>query len=292
MSSLHARVASADAYQLGEGPVWDGDRSRILWVDILEGKVIEGILDGDEVVVTATHNLGGMVSAAVPTDSGAILLARQEELVVLEPGGELRRGARIVSAGSGDRCNDGAVDPAGRFLVGTLALRKTDTAQRLLRVEQDGRVTTVDDDLTLSNGLAWSPDGTLLYSVDTLSRRIRVRDYDSATGEMGERREHLFFDDGYPDGICVDADGCLWVAVWGAGEVRRFSHDGAQLESVKVPAPHVSSVALVSADLDLLLITTAREGLTPDELAANPLSGHLFSVRVGAVGLAPPPAVL
>ena len=292
MTSLHARVASADAYQLGEGPVWDGDRSRILWVDILAGKVMEGILDGDEVVVTATENLGGMVSAAVPTNSGAILLALQEELAVLEPGGELRRGARIVSAGSGDRCNDGAVDPAGRFLVGTLALRETDTAQRLLRVEHDGTVTTIDDDLTLSNGLAWSPDGNLLYSVDTLSRRIRVRDYDPGTGEVGERREHLSFDDGYPDGICVDADGCLWIAVWGAGEVRRFSRDGAQLESVKVPAPHVSSVALVGADLDRLLITTAREGLTHDELATNPLSGHLFSVRVGTVGLATPPAVL
>jgi len=292
MTTLHARVASADSYQLGEGPVWDVDRRRILWVDILGGKVMEGILDDDEVVVTATHDVGGMVSAAVPTSSGAILLALQEELAILEPAGELRRGARIVSAGSGDRCNDGAVDPAGRFLVGTLSLRETDNRQRLLRLERDGTLTTIDGDLTLSNGLAWSPDGTLLYSVDTLSRRIRVRDYDPATGDMGQRREHLSFDDGYPDGICIDAEGCLWAAIWGTGEVRRFSRHGAQLESVKVPAPHISSVALVGAGLDLLLITTAREGLTPDELAANPLSGHLFSVRVGTVGLATPPAVL
>ena len=285
--------------------MWDAARERVLWVDIEGGAVLEGVLDGEVVEVVARHDLDGTVGAVVPSRDGRLLVAGQEELVVLDPAGgrtpgprtpgprmlaagTRSPGPRIVAAGTHSRTNDGAVDPAGRFLIGTLALEHLEHLEhreRLVRVEDDGALTVLDEDLGLSNGLAWSPDGSRLYSVDTTARVVWVRDYDAVTGAVGRRHEHLRFGDPHPDGICMDADGALWVALWGTGQVRRYADDGELLATVEVDAPHTSSVAFVGPDLDVLLITTARTGLTPEQLAAHPDSGRLFTARVDAVGV-------
>ncbi|QTE28258.1 SMP-30/gluconolactonase/LRE family protein [Pengzhenrongella sicca] len=288
MTTYTAHPASAQAYGLGEGPVWDAARGRVIWVDIPGGAVLEGELRGDQVEVTAEHAFAGTVGAAVPAADGRLLVAGQERLVVLAPSGERTLGTRVVVAGHASRTNDGAVDPAGRLLIGTLALADDDGApphERLLRVEDDGRLTVIDDDLTLSNGLAWSADGSTLYSIDTLARRVWARDYDAATGAVGERREHLRVTGGLPDGLCADTAGNLWIAIWGDGEVRRYAPDGTIRDVVRVDAPLTSSVAFVGPGRDLLLITTARDELAPAELAEHPDSGRLFSVRVDAVGV-------
>ena len=154
----------------------------------------------------------------------------------------------------------------------------------LLRVDSDESVVTIDDDLGLSNGLAWTADGRM-YSIDTESRRIFVRDYDPATGQTGERDLFAELSHGYPDGMTIDADGFLWVAVWGAGTVLRFSPDGAIVGRVDVPAPNTSCPAFVGPDLDTLVITTAREHLSARDLAEHPLSGHLFTIKPGVRGL-------
>ena len=181
----------AGSLQLAEGPVWDVARQRLLWVDILAGSVLEGTLRDGQIEVTLRHHFDGMVGAVTVADDGAILVAAQEHLVVLDPDGNRHDGVRIVPAGQRRRLNDGSTDPAGRFLVGTLSLGDPSEREILVRLEPDGHLTVLDNDLTLSNGLAWSTDGIKMYSVDTNRQTIYVRDYDPTSGAVGERRPHL-----------------------------------------------------------------------------------------------------
>ena len=190
-------------------------------------------------------------------------------------------GVQVVSGAR--RLNDGACDPAGRFVVGTVALDDSQGEQLLVRVEDDGSVTVLDDDLTLANGLAWSVDGSLLYSVDTVPGVVWVRAYDAATGAVGPRREWLRIADEWPDGLCVDAQDHVWIAIWGAGQVRRYTPDGELVGIVDVSAPLTTSVAFVGDDLDVLLITTATPD--PERLAQYPDSGRHFLAHVGVTGL-------
>jgi sugar lactone lactonase YvrE len=196
--------------------------------------------------------------------------------------------AALIAPDRDSRLNDGGCDPAGRFLVGSMALDDREGEECLWRLGPDGAVTAIDDDLTLSNGLGWSPDGATLYSTDTVPGVVWARPYDAAAGGWGKRAVATRVEDGSPDGLCVDDAGNLWVAIWGAGEVRCLTPTGECLAVVSVPAPHVSSPAFVGPGLDTLLITTAREQLTDDELRTCPLSGHLFTARVDATGLPTP----
>src|SRR5690606_15884087 len=149
-----------------------------------------------------------------PGPDGSLLVAASTGLVVLGPDGSRTEGPTLVPAGR--RLNDGACDPAGRFVVGTLALTDAPGREQFLRVEHDGTVTVLDDDLGQANGLGWAPDGRTLYTTDTVAGRIWRRSYDTDTGEVGPREAHLDID-GLPDGLAVDATGDLWVALWGAG---------------------------------------------------------------------------
>ena len=282
MSSVIA--ATSGTYQLAEGPLWDAARQRLLWVDILGGLVLEGTLDGDRIAVSRQHHFDQMVGAAVTAEDGTLLIAGKEHLIVMNPDGSRTDSVRIIPAGARRRLNDGATDPAGRFLVGSLSLDDASQGEVLVRWERDGRVTTLDNDLTLSNGLAWSVDGALMYSVDTLRRAVFVREYDVETGEVGERRVHLQLKDGHPDGITLDAAGHLWVAVWGAGEVRRYTPDGTVTDVISVPARNTSSVALAGPDLRTLVITTAAAS-SHDTRAAQPDAGRLFTARAAVPGV-------
>src|SRR5215218_5483421 len=277
-------AATREAFRLAEGPLWDAGRRRLLWVDILAGAVLEGALADGRIEVTGRHDFDGMVGAVVVADDGTLLVAGQEGLAVVRSDGTRLDGPRVVPAGAKRRLNDGKTDPAGRFLVGTMSLDGESDSEVLVRLEADGRLTTLDDDLTLSNGLAWSVDGRTMYSVDTLRRTVFARSYDPASGAVGERRVHLRLDDGIPDGIALDADEHLWVAVHGAGEVHRFAPDGALVDRLEVPAPHTTSVAFAGDDLRTLVITTAFGELPEEERRAHPDSGRLFTTRVDVPG--------
>jgi sugar lactone lactonase YvrE len=189
----------------------------------------------------------------------------------------------IVPADKNSRLNDGAFAPAGRFLVGSVPLDAREREECLYQISQDGSVAIVDDDLTLSNGLAWSPDGSVLYSVDTTPGIVQARPHDAATGNGGGRAAVLRLGDGSPDGLCVDTDGNLWVAIWGAGEVRCYTPAGDRRATVTAPAPHTSSVAFVGSARDTLVITTARDELSSARRV--PFSGHLFIAHVYATGV-------
>jgi sugar lactone lactonase YvrE len=280
-----ATPATSERFRLGEGPVWDGPRGRLLWVDIEGGEVLEGALDGGAITVTGRIVFDTMVGAVTVAADGTLLVAAQEHLVVQHPDGTREDGPRVVPAGEARRLNDGKTDPAGRFLVGTLSLAGPSEREVLVRLEVDGRLTVLDDDLALSNGLAWSVDGRRMFSVDTLRGTVSVRDYDPGSGAVGPRRVHLRLEGGFPDGIAMDAADHLWVAVWGGGEVRRYAPDGALVERVATGAPHTSSVAFAGPDLRVLVVTTATSELTEAQLRAHPDSGRMLTVPVEVPGL-------
>jgi sugar lactone lactonase YvrE len=290
MRLVSAMIASEHSYGLAEGPIWDEPRQRVLWVDINAGAVHAGHLDSDTVVASAQLHFGETVGAVACTDDGQLLVAGARDLYRIRVGSGPEVLARLIGAGQPSRLNDGACDPAGRFLIGTMALDGRRGEESLHRLAGDGSVAVIDDDLTISNGLAWSPDGAVLYNVDTVPGVIWGRRYDAQTGACGERSAVLrLTGDGSPDGLCVDTDGNLWVAVWGAGEVRCYSPVGDRLATVTVPAPHTSSVAFAGPRRDVLLITTARDLLSSAQLDAYPLSGHLFIAHVDATGVAVAP---
>ncbi|MFD9697582.1 SMP-30/gluconolactonase/LRE family protein [Lentzea sp. NPDC059081] len=272
--------ATEEAFGLGEGPVWDARGGKLFWVDIVRRQVCRGRFDGDHLVVEKRLGFAGLVGAVCVGEDGSLLVAEQESLVLVRPGCERLVGPRVVPAGEHRRLNDGKSDPAGRFLVGTLCLAGASERETLVRLEPGGELTVLDDDLTLSNGLAWSTDGALMFSVDTLRRTVHVRDYEP----LGPRRTFVTLDDGYPDGIAMDAADHLWVAVWGAGEVRRYDPRGTCVERVAVPAPHTSSVAFADDDLRRLVITTATEELTEQQRLDFPDSGRVFTTRVDVPG--------
>jgi sugar lactone lactonase YvrE len=289
MNSYDAVTASREIYGLGEGPFWDSHRQRVFWVDVNAGTVHIGDLRDDQVSPRKQLTFPGTVAAVVCSARGDLLVAGARNLHTVSVDGVITPWLELIQGDKVSRLNDGGCDPAGRFLVGSLALDDRQRCEVLSRIESSGLVTVIDDDLSLSNGLAWSPDGTLLYSVDTTPGLVWVRGYHPETGAIGKRREFLQVTGGFPDGVCVDVDGNLWIAIWGAGEVRCYSPSARHLATVAVAAPNTSSVAFVGRNLDTLLITTASEQLSDSQRAQYPDSGRLFTCRVGTIGLPVPP---
>ncbi|MEV4114729.1 SMP-30/gluconolactonase/LRE family protein [Nonomuraea sp. NPDC049695] len=273
-----ATPASAEVYALGESPVWDPVRKRLLWVDIVAGTVHEGMLDEGKVTATVRHAVDTTVGAVAVSADGDLIVAGQATLIRLGTDGSRAELARVLPAGIRSRLNDGGVDPVGRFLVGSLAQDDRHGQEVLVRLDSTG-VTFLDTDLVLSNGLAWTDDR--LYNVDTVPGTIWVRDYDPDTGNTGPRREAFRVTDGKPDGMCADADGNLWIANWGRGRVECRTPVGDLLHTVETGAPHTSSVCFAGPDLDTLVITTSIQHL-PEPA---PHDGRLFTAKVGVRGL-------
>ncbi len=285
----HATPLETEAFILSEGPTWDPADGRVTWVDLEAGRILTaGWADGRLGEVSSV-SVGEQVGCAFPIGGGRYLAALTRELAIVDASGVIQRSAALTPEGT--RFNDGKIDPAGRLVAGTLALNEEGRDHLLLRLEHDGSVTTLDDDLGLSNGLGWSPDGTVFYSIDTPRSTVFRRDYDVATGAVGRREVFIDLVDAYPDGMTVDADGNLWIAIWGGHEVRCYDASGRRLSdaTVTVDAPHVSSAAFVGSDLDTLVITSASRDLSPEERTRWPHAGGLFVARPGARGLAPTP---
>jgi sugar lactone lactonase YvrE len=286
MRRLTAVPATERAFELAESPVWDAARGRLLWVDIDAALLVEGRLGAGSIEVAATRSFDDPVTAVAVAEDGSLAVAVGRRIVELTPEGDPGRSVEVIPATRPSRLNDAVADPEGRLLIGSKSLVGRAGAEVLVRVGPDG-VTAIDDDLTLSNGLAWSPDASILYSVDSIPGVVWARDRD-AHGVLGPRRELLRIADGTPDGLCVDTEGCLWIAIWGRGEVRRYLPDGTVEASVGVDAPYTSSVAFAGPDLALLVITTARAESGPGASAASPGSGRLHLADPGVRGIPVP----
>jgi len=272
---------------LGEGPYWVPEDDCLLWVDIEGARLHRTYFPSGETVIDSP----GPVSAAFPAVGGGILIAGGAALTLLFPaerGGQwVARTIADTPAREGIRFNDAGVDPAGRVWVGSMHMTEAEPVGELYRLDAGGRLNPVVKNVTVSNGLGWSPDGSRMYYADSPLRRVDVFDYDPATGEAFARRAFadLSEAEGVPDGLTVDADGCVWVAMWGGSALRRFTADGQPDAVLPVPVSQPTSCAFGGPGLADLYITSARVGLTDDQLAAQPLAGRLLHVRPGPVGL-------
>ncbi len=285
MLTLRATPAAAAPADHGEGPTWDAARGELLWVDISAGVVRRGRPEGDDVRDTGSLHAGDTVGFAVPAAAGGWLAGAGGGFTHVAGDGTARVLVELPGEGGseadgGRRMNDGACDRAGRLYGGTMAFDERPGAGTLYRVDTDGTVSTVLDGLTVSNGLGWSPDGGTVYLADSGPAVVHAFDHDPATGAWTNGRVLLETGgaDGVADGLTVDDEGCLWTAMWGGGQVRRWSPEGELLAVVEVGVAHTSSCAFVGG---LLVISTATGG---DGGAG---AGRLFTVRPGVAG---PPA--
>ncbi len=285
MLTYPAAPVTAGRGEHTEGPCWDARTGRLLWVDQYAGLVRIGEYDGASLHVVATHDVGSAIGAVVPSASDdGWLVACAQGFARLTADGTLALLAQPESdVDVRTRMNDGKCDADGRFWAGSMAWDKRTGAGSLYRLEHDLSVTVVLRDVTISNGLAWSADGATMYYIDTPTQRVDAFDV-ADDGTLQARRPVVRLDDGFPDGMCIDADGCLWVAVWGGSAVHRFDPDGTLRAVVEVDAPQVSSCCLGGPDGRTLFVTTSQEGMDADARAAHPLSGHVFAGRVDVPG--------
>lgn len=277
-------VLVAGGAELGEGPVWDVRSGRLTWVDIL-GRRIHATdpRTGD----TQSTDVPLDVGAIVPRGAGGFVAALQDGFWVIGDG-PTRRIATVPEAGPGLRFNDGKCDPEGRFWAGTMAYDERAGAGCLYRLDTDGTVTRVLDGVTVSNGLAWSHDGTTMYYIDSPTQRIDAFSYTRASGQIGDRRTVVEIPPelGTPDGMTIDADGGLWIALWGGSAVHRYV-DGRLDRVIALPVSKPTSCAFGGPDLDELFVTSAWKGLSADARRAEPLAGALFRLRPGVRGVPP-----
>lgn len=282
--SLSPRLVYAARAELAEGPVWH--RGALWWVDIVVGTLNR--LDV-ETGVNTSRATGGFLGCAVPCTDGRWLLARQHECVLLD--WDTGRTEQFLGRCPGvlprHRFNDGKCDPLGRFWAGTMSLDRAQGETALFSIEPSGETRRVLEGLSLSNGLGWTGRGDVFFHVDTPTRRIVRYRFDPASGTVAEPRVLIEFEekDGWPDGLTCDAEGHLWVGLFGGGAlVRVHGEEGRILERVPMPVSNVTSCTFGGADLSTLYITTAWEGFSLAQREAEPLAGSIFSLRVETPG--------
>ncbi len=271
---------------LGEGPRWDAVARRLLWVDIEGGELhlFDPVRGEDRAI-----QLGGRVGAAAPTkDAGRILVALADRLALVDLADESLRTLVEIPHGNGMRLNDGACDATGRFWIGSMALDETPGAAALYRYSAAG-LERVLEGVTLSNGLGWSPDEATMYYVDSMTYRVDRFDFERKSGAISKRRPFATIErgSGIPDGLAVDDDGCVWVALWGGAAVRRYTPEGELERTIAVPAERVTACCFGGDDGRELYITTASFELGREERERQPLAGCVFVTDVGVSG---PPA--
>jgi sugar lactone lactonase YvrE len=276
-----AYPCSPDRGILSEGPRWDAERHELLWVDVLAGLLHRSRVGaGDLLDEVVTTRFSCHLGAAAPTVSGGYVLAAGAGFLHLDEHGAVHQLAQPEAGRTDVRMNDGACDPQGRFWAGTMAYDESPEAGVLYRLELDGSCTAVVSGLTISNGIGWSPDGTTMYLADSGTSRIDAFEFDPMEGALRRRRTmvHVSEPGMVPDGLTVDDQGCVWVAMWDGACVRRYSPDGSLLASVSLPVDRPTSCAFGGPDRSTLFVTTASQGLPPAALSEQPDAGRVFRI--------------
>ena len=271
---------------LGEGARWDARRGELLRVDILAGRVYrDRVDDPGGLVPVRTYEIPGTVGAIAPVhgDNGW-LLAAERGFVHLRSDGSLRSIGDVAPVGT--RMNDAACDPQGRLWAGTLADDHHEGGGALFQLDQMGHAEQVLGDLTIANGLGWSPDGATMYLIDSGPRVLHAYAFDADRGMISDGRVLVTIpeDVGAPDGMTVDAAGDLWVAIYGGGCVHRYSPDGMLRQVLPVPAQQSTCCAFAGPGLHRLYVTTATEGWNDDQRHAEPAAGLVYRLDTGATG--------
>lgn len=265
---------------LGECPTWDDRRRVLLWVDVHAGRIHS--LDPAN-GKAATFEVGQPVGSLAPRESGGLVLALRDGFALLEPDGSGPVWlAEIEADDARTRLNDGNCDATGRFWAGTMEHEGREPIGSLYRLDPDGSARPVVAGVSLSNGLGWSPDRRTMYYVDSPTRCVDAFDFDLAAGALARRRTVVELEPGagIPDGLAVDADGFIWLALWDGATIRRYSPGGRLDAVVELPTRLVTSCTFGGPDLDELYITSAARGARPDERAP----GGIFRVQVDVPG--------
>lgn len=281
ISVMKATVEFAYGATLGEGPVWDEQESRLYWVDILSGKLFryDPYNKNNE-----TFDIGEHLGCVALREEGGLVMARQSGLVFFDP--EQRKVTNITGyefQSPDSRFNDGKCDPSGRFWAGTLSYDLEEGAGCLYCLDQNLDTEVKLRELTIPNGMAWNRKGDKFFFIDTPTQKVQAFDYDDKSGEITNPLVVKKFDEeeGFPDGMTIDREGALWVALYNGGKVIRIDPgSGETLFEVHLPVPQVTSCTFGGADFNELYITTGREHMSADDIDRWPLSGSLFKVEL------------
>jgi len=264
---------------LGEGPAWDEKTQTLYWVDILQRKIYAG--------VDLLAELDEFVGCLAPCRNGHLIVGKRASFVDFDPATSRQTLLFALNESATNRINDGKCDPAGRFIAGTMDMNETDPAGSVYSFDgADLRVLFCD--VTISNGLAWSPDYKTFYYIDTPTCEVRAYDYDIKTGQISNRRKAFDVPKslGWADGMTSDAEGNLWIAMWGGAQVTRWNpNTGQLLEQIPVPALQPSCPVFGGKNRNELFITSARKELGADDLKKYPLSGGLFKAVTRVEGM-------
>jgi sugar lactone lactonase YvrE len=268
---------------LGEGPVWDGARQRLWWVDI-EARALHRFdpAEGKDEHWKLEHRLG----FAVPAARGDLVIGTQRGLMRFHPeNGAITAVIDPEADLPENRFNDAKCDPVGRLWAGTMAVSEAPGAGSLYRIDASWNIDRTLSQVSISNGLAWSPDGQVMYYIDSPTRRIDAFDFDRLTGDICNRRAVVAVADAFPDGMCVDRAGNLWVALWGGWGVTCYDpRNGMALAKVEIAVEAVTSCCFGGPAWDELYITTASRDLDASGRIQQPAAGAIFRARVGASG--------
>lgn len=270
---------------LGEGPCWHQVEQVLYWIDIY-GKKLHRFNPA-----TGTHedwDMGQMIGTVAPRAKGGLIVALENGIAFFDPETGSLDHQDPIDEHPETRFNDGKCDPSGRFWVGSMDnVQEARPLGKLYRIDHDGSVHVMAEKITISNGLAWNPDRTTMFYIDSPTKCIVAFDYQDATGEISNKRSVIKLNDeqGWPDGMTIDSEGMIWLAHWAGQRVCRWNPETGQvLEMIPTPAPHTSCCCFGGPELKDLYITTARKGLTAEQLEAHPLSGHLFRLQTDIVG--------
>ncbi|MBX2831227.1 MAG: SMP-30/gluconolactonase/LRE family protein [Rhodospirillales bacterium] len=278
-------ILSDETFTLAECPNWDGQNNRLYWTDILNGQL--HALDV-ETGLRKVWKFESELGCFGLTDEGRIIVALRKDIIYLDPETDERTPLARIEDGIHSRTNDGKIGPDGAFWVGTMDdnVDKQPIAS-LYRITADGRIEEKATGFKISNGIAWSPDGSLMYHSDSRGPWVNRWDFDVQTGEISNCTRYLDLDDtlGRPDGGAVDMEGCYWSAGVSAGNLNRFAPDGTLLKSIPMPMPNPTMPCFGGADMRTLYVTSHQENYSAKKRAEFPNAGKLVSLRVEVPGV-------
>ena len=264
---------------LGEGPLWHPAEQKLYWIDIDLGLIqtLEPITAQRQ-----TFNVGKKLGCYAFRQEGGLILATASGFAFWDAAGGTRQDlVSIYPPDSPLMMNDGRVDLAGRFWAGS---KGPHGMASLFRLDPDLRLQQILSGVTISNGIDWSPDGCWCYYTDSGENRLHRFRFDLENGTLSDRQVFFHPGQGTPDGLTVDSAGNIWTALWDGWKVVQLSPEGDLMQEIELPVSRPTAVALGGSDLRTLFITSARADLSPADLAAQPLAGDLFSVRVETPG--------
>lgn len=272
------------AAELGEGPIWHAATGSVYFVDIKGRKIHRCEQDGS---AQRTWDAPGQASFIVPLDTGGFVVGLRDGVHRFdEETGSFTPLHSVEADIEHNRFNDGFCDAQGTLWFGSMHDHETDPSGALYKLDAKGVVTKVDPDYIITNGPAVSPDGATLYHTDTLGKQVYAFDL-SLDGTLSNKRPFVRIEGaGWPDGMAVDADGCVWIAVFRGHRIERYSPDGTLLQTIAFPVPNITKLAFGGDDLRTVYVTTAWKGLSSEERAQYPLAGALFTFRTGTPGMA------